>query len=82
MFYHTMRCSHFLPGCLHAYFAVVSSVLHSQNQLRSIRRQQVPVLSLIPLLSVQDLDEKINNTGVKQSKVYILKSFVNQYELR
>lgn len=68
MFYHAMRCSHSLPGCLHAYFAVVSSVLHSQNQLRSIRRQQVPVLSLIPLLSVQDLDEKINTLVLNSLK--------------
>ncbi len=51
-----------MPHC--AYFAVVSSILHSQDQLRSIRRQQVPVLSLIPLLSVQNLYETSNIIGV------------------
>lgn len=39
------------------YFAVVSSILHSQDQFRSIGRQQVPVLSLVPLLSVQNLED-------------------------
>lgn len=38
-----------------AYFAVISCILHGQDKLRGIRRQQVFVLRLIPLLSVQDL---------------------------
>lgn len=41
-----------------AYFAVISCILYSQDKLRSIRRQQVSVLSLIPLLSVQNLEGK------------------------
>lgn len=42
-----------LMVCTH--LAVVCCILHSQNKLRSIRRQQVAVLSLVPLLPVQDL---------------------------
>lgn len=38
-----------------AYFAVISCILHSQDKLRSIGGQQVSVLCLIPLLSVQNL---------------------------
>lgn len=41
-----------------AYFAVISCILHGQDKLRSIRGQQVSVLSLIPLLSVQNLSGK------------------------
>ena len=40
------------------YLAVVSSVLHGQDQLRGIGGQQVPVLRLVPLLPVQDLERR------------------------
>lgn len=56
-----MRCYSNSP-----YLAVVGSVLHSQNELRSIGRQQVPVLSLVPLLPVQNLEEISKNNGVEQ----------------
>lgn len=58
-----------MPGC--AYFAVVSSILHGQDQLRSIRRQQVPVLTLIPLLPVQNLYEISDTTNVKHSNYFL-----------
>lgn len=41
-----------------AYFAVISCILDSQDKLGSVGRQQVSVLSLVPLLSVQNLQDK------------------------
>lgn len=72
-----------MPHC--AYLADVSSILHSQDQLRSIRRQQVPVLSLIPLLSVQNLEEKSNDICPQHSNVCLFvcfnQTFVYCYKL-
>lgn len=43
------------------YLAVVGSVLHSQDKLRGIRGQQVPVLCLIPLGPVQNLADQLRD---------------------
>lgn len=47
--------------CHLTYFAVIGSIFHSQNQFRSVRGQQVLILSLIPLLPVENLQKIIRN---------------------